>query len=116
MNNYVETSKKAEITMKLSHFEMPPMQDALIVGKRAPIGPEGARRMVNIISPDQYEVIKISHEFIEGIIIRKSLLSILPKDKLISIILEEGERIANETTIIKVEINLTVKVSRSIDI
>jgi hypothetical protein len=28
--------------MRMSEFEMPPMQDALIVGKRAPIGPEAS--------------------------------------------------------------------------
>jgi len=43
MLNHEDSKKKAEICMRLSEFEMPPMQDVLIVGKKAPIGPEAAR-------------------------------------------------------------------------
>ncbi|MBO8129218.1 MAG: hypothetical protein H0Z39_08490 [Peptococcaceae bacterium] len=45
--------KKAEIQLSLSEFEIPPMQDVLLVGNEAPIGPEAARRMVDALSPDQ---------------------------------------------------------------
>lgn len=116
MDKHVGNSKKAEITIRLSEFEMPPMQDVLIVGKRAPIGPEAARRMVDVLSPDQYEITKLDHPVIEAIVIRKTLLNMLSKDKLISIILEEGERVANEYTIIKAQLNIVLQVSKSIDL
>lgn len=116
MDGKIEGTKKAEINMHFSEFEMPPMQDVLIVGKRAPIGPEAARRMVDILSPEQYEIIKIEHECVEAVVIRKSLINILPKDKLISVIMEEGGKIANESMIIKAQINITVHVSKSIDL
>ena len=112
----MESSKKAEINMKFSEFEMPPMQDALIVGKSAPIGPEAARRMVNILSPDQYEIIKIEHKYIEAIVIRKALLNILPQEILVDLIMEEGGKIANETMIVKASINIILRVSKSIDL
>lgn len=116
MENRIEGTKKAEISMKFSEFEMPPMQDVLIVGRRAPIGPEAARRMVDILSPDQYEIVKIEHEFVEALVVRKSLLNMLPKDKLIAIIMEEGGKVANESMIIKAQINITLHVSKSIDL
>lgn len=116
MGDFVESTKKAEITLRLSEFEVPPMQDVLIVGKRAPIGPEAARRMVDILSPEQYEIVEIEHPVIEAIVLRKSLISMLSKDKLISLILEEGGKVANESTIIKAHINIVLQVSRSIDI
>lgn len=116
MENKIEGTKKAEISMKFSEFDMPPMQDVLIVGKRAPIGPEAARRMVDILSPDQYEILKIDHTFVEALVVRKSLLNMLPKDKLIGIIMEEGGKVANESMIIKAQINITLHVSKSIDL
>lgn len=96
-----EGTKKAEISMRFSEFEMPPMQDILVVGKRAPIGPEAARRMVDILSPDQYEIVKIEHHCVEAVVVRRTILNMLPQDKLIPIIMEEVERIANEDMIIK---------------
>jgi hypothetical protein len=112
----MESTKKAEITIRLSEFEMPPMQDVLIVGKRAPIGPEAARRMVDILSPDQYEIVRVDHALIEAIVIRKALLNMLPKEKLIALILEEGGRIANESTIIKAQINIILQVSKTVEL
>jgi len=116
MSDFIEYTKKAEINMRLSEFEMPPMQDVLIVGKRAPIGPEAARRMVDILSPEQYEIIEVDHPAIEAIVVRKSLLNMLEKEKLISLILEEGGKVANESTIIKAQLNIVLRVSKSIDL
>ena len=112
----IEGTKKAEINMRFSEFEMPPMQDVLVVGKRAPIGPEAARRMVDILSPDQYEIVKVEHGFIEAVVIRRSLLNMLPKERIVSIFMEEGEKIANESMIIKAQVNITLNVRKSIDL
>ena len=116
MESRIEGTKKAEINMRFSKFEMPPMQDVLIVGKMAPIGPEAARRMVDILSPDQYEIVKVEHNYVEAVVVRRSLLNMIPKEKLISIIMEEGGKIANESMILKVQINITLNVSKSIDL
>lgn len=109
-------SQKAEITIRMSEFEMPPMQDVLIVGKKAPIGPEAARRMVDILSPEQYEIIKVEHDAIEAIVVRRTLFNMLPKAKLTKLLLEEGSRVANESTIVKAQVNIVLQVSKSIDL
>jgi hypothetical protein len=116
VTNTNENSRKADIQMRLTEFEMPPMQDVLIVGKMAPIGPEAARRMVDILSPDQYEIEKVEHTLIEAIVIRKSLLSMIRRDKLVALILEEAEKIANEKMIIKVQIKITLEVHKSVEL
>lgn len=115
-NESAETTRKAEIIMRFSEFEMPPMQDVLIVGRKAPIGPEAARRMVDILSPEQYEIIGVDHEVIEAVVLKKSMITMVPKDKLIALILEEGGKVANISTIIKAHINIVLQVSKSIDL
>lgn len=116
MNDFAESSRKAEITLRFSEFEVPPMQDILIVGKKAPIGPEAARRMVDILSPEQYEIVEVEHSVIEAVVLRKSLISMISKDRLIPLILEEGGKVANISTIIKAHINIVLQVSKSIDL
>lgn len=116
MGEFVESKKKAEITMRLSEFEIPPMQDVLIVGRKAPIGPEAARRMVDILSPEQYEIIEVDHPIVEAIVIRKSLTNLIEKSKLLALIMEEGGKVANESTIIKAHINIVLQVSKSIEL
>lgn len=116
MSKSVDSAKKAEITMRMSEFEMPPMQDVLIVGRRAPIGPEAARRMVDILSPDQYEIIKVDHPAIEAMVVMKALFNMLPQEKLVELLLEEGGKVANESTIVKTQVNIVLQVSKSIDL
>ncbi len=116
MDKNIEYSKRAEINMRISEFEMPPMQDVLIVGKKAPIGPEAARMMVDILSPDQYIIEKIEHPDIESLVIKSSLLKMLSKENLVSIILEEGGKLADEKSIIKAQVNITLQISKSIEI
>lgn len=116
MNNFTEASKKAEITIRLSEFGIPPMQDVLIVGKRAPIGPEAARKMVDILSPEQYEIIKIEHTAIEAVVIRKSLMGMISREKLLAMIIEEGGKVASESTIIKAQLNIVLQISKSIEL
>jgi hypothetical protein len=112
-----EPLRKADINIKLSEFEIPPMQDIMLVGKKAPIGPEAVRQMVDAVSPDQYEIVRLNdHEVFEAVVLKKSLLKLLPKEKLLSVVIEEGNRIANENMVVKAQINITIQVSRTVDL
>ncbi|BCV21617.1 hypothetical protein [Moorella sp. Hama-1] len=111
-----EPVRKADVTIKLSEFEIPPMQDILLVGKRAPIGPEAVRRMVDAVSPEQYEIVRLNHEIFEAVVVKISLLRLLPKEKLLPIVIEEGNRIANDNMVVKAQINITIQISRTVDL
>ena len=111
-----EFGRRAQIHMRLSDFEIPPMQDILLIGKKAPIGPEAVRRMVDAMSPEQYEVICLDHQIFEALVIKKSLLKQISKEKLLPIILEEGELIATEEIVIKAQINIFFEINRGIEL
>jgi len=111
-----ENNRTAHVTVRLSEFEIPPMQDVLLVGRRAPIGPEAARRMVDALSPEQYEVIPIEEGPIEAIVVRKSLLKLIPKEKIIPFILEEGLKITTEHTVIRAQVNVVITVNKAIEL
>ncbi len=111
-----DPGRKAEVSIRLSEFEMPPMQDVLLVGRRAPIGPGAARRMVDALSPEQYEIIPVEEGPVEALVVRKSLLNMIPQEKLLPIILEEGLKVANETTVVKAQVDIVVTVKRAVDL
>lgn len=108
--------RKVEMSLRLSEFEIPPMQDVLLVGKKAPIGPEAVRRMVDALSPEQYTIVSLEHAIFEAVVLKKSLLKFLPEDKLLPIVLEEGSRVATDTTVVKAQINIMVQVNRAVDL
>lgn len=111
-----EQLRKADVNIKLSEFEIPPMQDILLVGQRAPIGPEAVRRMVDAVSPEQYEIVRLNHETFEAVVVKKSLLRLLPKEKLLPVVIEESNRIADDKMVLKAQINITIHVTRTVDL
>lgn len=112
----VQRERKAEVIIRLSEFEMPPMQDVLIVGRNAPIGPEAARRMVDALSPEQYEIISVHQDAVEALVVRKKLLSIFPQERLVPLILEESAGIALETSVIKAQVSIDIIITRKVDL
>ncbi len=116
LNKVTQSSKKAEITVRLSEFEIPPMQDALLVGKKAPIGPEAVRHMVDALSPEQYIVVDVNHAVIEALVIRKSLLRMIAQEQLVPLLLQETEKIISEGMVIKAQLNIAIQVSMVVDL
>ncbi|WHH59388.1 hypothetical protein [Petroclostridium sp. X23] len=111
-----EKTKSATVSIKFCEFEMPPMQDILILGKYAPIGTEAARRMADVLSPDQYEVIKVEHTKIEAIVVRRKILSIISRNQLTKVVIEEVEDFISDSTVFKANINIEINVKRSIEL
>ncbi len=111
-----ESFRKVLLNISLSEFEIPPMQELLLVGRKAPIGPEAAKRMSDAISPAQYEVVRLSHPVFEAAVIKKSLLKLVPEEKLLSLIIEESKGFAAENTVLKARINATLEIGRVVEL
>ncbi|NPV26789.1 MAG: hypothetical protein HPY81_04870 [Firmicutes bacterium] len=102
------------VQMVVSEFEIPPMREILVLGKRSPFGPEAAQRMAEAIAPEQYEVVRVQHAMIEALVIRKKLYKMLDKAKLIDIVLAEVGPIAAENSILRVDMKVVLTISKMI--
>lgn len=109
-------ARKAELTLRLSEFEVPPLDDCLIIGKRAVIGAEGARRMAEAVAPGQYELLKVNHPAVEAVVVRASLLKALPQDRLVSLLVEEFARSATDRLALKARIHVVIHVRRGLEL
>lgn len=114
MSEHTYYSRKATLALKISEFEVPPMQDLLIVGKRAPIGPEAVKRMADALSPDQFIVIKLDHPTVEAVLLRKSLLQLMDQETILKVILEEAGRILEDTMVLRSELKISLSVQREV--
>ncbi|TMV52860.1 hypothetical protein FE783_01285 [Paenibacillus mesophilus] len=116
MNQRRIYSRRATLSLKMSEFEVPPMQDLLVIGRKAPIGPEAVRRMAEALSPEQFTIIAIEHPKVEAVLIRNSLLQMMDKDVLINIVLEEADRMISDTMVIRSELKIEVTVQREVEL
>ncbi|WP_135556065.1 hypothetical protein [Paenibacillus cymbidii] len=109
-----QLSKKAVISLKISDFELPPMQDILIVGRKAQIGPEAARRMADALSPDQYTIIPTEHPKVEAVLIRTSLFDMLDRNVLLDLVLQEADGMFHDTMVLRSELKVSFSVEREV--
>ena len=109
-------SRKATLSLQISEFEVPPMQDLLIIGKRAPIGPEAVRRMAEALSPEQFTLIKLDHPKIEAVLLRTSLMEMMDRQLLVNILLEEAERLISDSMVLRSELKIAVTVQREVEL
>ncbi|MFS0553028.1 hypothetical protein [Brevibacillus sp. 179-C9.3 HS] len=109
-------SRKATLSLKISEFEVPPMQDMLIIGRKAPIGPEAVRRMADALSPEQFTLLKMNHPKIEAVLLRNTLLQMIDEKLLMKIIMEEAERMISESMVLRSELKIALSVQREVDL
>jgi len=115
-NDISFSNKKANLEIRFSEFDLPPMQDLLIIGRRAPIGPEATRRMIDALAPGQYEVILVKSGDVEAIAIKTSLFNWISRDILIKTILEEGIKYTSAQSLIKAKLEISVSIFKEVDI
>lgn len=104
------------MVIRLSEFELPPVQDILLVGRAAPIGPEAARRMLEAVAPEQYEVFELDEGPVGAVAVRRRLLDLCPRDQLLRLLLEEASRMAPDNMVIKGKVQIDVIVERQVSL
>ena len=76
------------VRLRIREFSIPPITDALVLGKRAPIGSEAIRRALNLLHVAPFEHISVDDDIIEDIIVRKGVLNKIPSQKLVALVLK----------------------------
>lgn len=109
----MEKNKTITLSMNITEFEMPPMRDVIVIGVAAPIGPEAARKMVEALSPEQYEVLIVEHEKVEALVVRKPILQLIDKSKLVSEILEEVSKIMTPKIVLRISLNVSLNITKT---
>ncbi len=111
-----ETSEKRQLELRISGqlFEIPPLWDALLIGREAPLGPEAARRMVESLAPGQFELLRIAKGPIEALLVRKTLLQALKSEHLTHILVEELLPILAEDQVVRAHVEVVLHTGRVI--
>jgi len=105
---------RASIRLGFSQFALPPVRDALVVGKLAPVGINALSRAFEEIAPGAFKAIEVDHPVIEAVLVRLSHLRKVPEDELVPLILRHAERIMDETDSLHVVVSIEISVEEDI--
>lgn len=115
VNNH-DSSIYASVDFAISRFNLPPVSDALVIGKRTPIGPKALMNAINEMAPNMYKLINVDHPYIEAVVIKKSSLRKVDEEKLIPRIIKNVEKFMDETDSLHVSIDIKIYVKEEIQL
>jgi len=103
-----------EVRMRLRVFVVPPINDALVVGKNAPIGSEAWRRALALLHVYPFELIKLEDDIIEEILVQTRILRKIPKEKLLALILKKVKPFMSAEEVIHLDIQAELLIGESL--
>lgn len=98
-------SRKINLEFRLTRYHLPPVGNALIIGKRAPIGANSISRAFEELSPGVFRLIPVEHHMAEAVLIRTSDLRKLPEAELVRRLLVQADQIMDETDTLHVSLH-----------
>jgi hypothetical protein len=100
------------ILMKCQEFRIPPIQDALVMGKEAPIGCEAMRRALTLLHIAPFDHIELKGEdeddTVGDILVRRAVVSKIPCEKLIRFIMDRVKPLMAADEILHLQIDSEV--------
>lgn len=108
--------RRISLTVELEHFRIPPVHSALVLGRKAPIGPNAMEKALHEMMPENFERIDVEHASIQSLFVRQSHLRIVPREKLVEILLSHAEGILDAGEMLHVSIDLSLKASEEFEI
>jgi hypothetical protein len=100
--------RRVNVQLRFTRYELPPLKDALIIGKRAPVGAQSISRAFQELSPGAFLLITVEHPVVEAVLVRTSNLRKLPQQELLSRLLRQADQTMDESDTLHVALDYEV--------
>ena len=104
----MENDAKLLMTISFTEVALPPFQDILILGKKCPQGKVGVSRCLNLLAPDDFELVEVENSLVEAILVNKKILKRMPSEKIVGVLAEKVFPYITKGEIVKVDFKVTI--------
>ncbi len=112
----LKQNARVDLSIRLSRFNLPPVQSALAVGRHASIGSRAITKALDEMMPGQFERFDVEHPSIEALVIRKAHLRRIPAERLIPVLLRHAEAFMSEDDMLHFDISVEVLISATVEL
>jgi len=109
-----DRESSVRVRMTLSEFDLPPIQDAAVIGKDAAIDGASLLRCLGSLTVRGYERVTIEDDVIGDIIVRAEILKRVPRERLIRLIVQHVKPMMGRREVMKMTIatEIFIEISR----
>lgn len=95
-------------------LEIPPVKDALVIGKNAAIGGEAMARTLRLMSNEKFEQVIVKDPVVHEILVRAAVIRKVGRDRLVKFVLERVKPIMTEAELLLLEIEVELVLEASV--
>jgi len=99
---------KYTIKVRVREFGVPPIHDALVIGKQAAIGCAAIRKAIELLVASPFEHLEFKDDVISDIIVRSAILRRMPKEKLIAFVVAQVKPLMAADEILHLDLEVEV--------
>jgi hypothetical protein len=99
-----ESETRYSLRVHVKAFRIPPIHDALVIGKKAPIGRNALQKALELIVAEPFEDLPFEDDVVGNVLIRSALLRRLPPDRLKSYVLARVKPLMDPTEILHLDL------------
>ena len=108
--------KKIDLDIRLSRFHLPPVESALAIGRRAPIGANAMSKAMEEMMPGAFRKIVVEHATVEALLVREAHLNRVPEERLVPLLLSHVEAFMADTEMLHIDVQIQVRISETIEV
>ena len=102
------SAPKFLLQARIKDFAIPPITDALVIGKEASIGTNALKKALNLLIPEDFEQVTMSDEIVADVLIKSILLRRLTKDRLVTFVIEQIKPFMSAADILHVQLDMEI--------
>lgn len=106
-------SVRYSLSARVSQFDVPPVNDGLVIGRESPIGFSAISKALNLLVADNFETVEMEDEVVGQIIVRRSILRRIPQDRLVAFIMDRVKPLMCAQEVLHLELNAEVAIEES---
>ncbi len=96
------------LSLSFENVSLPPFEDILVLTQKSPHGKIGITGSLNLLQPDQFEVIEVDDEVVEALIVNQRILKRINASAVIDILKKRVFPYIVKGEIVKVDFRLRI--------
>ena len=94
------------VTLRLKEFAVPPVRDALVLGKKSCIGAMAMKKALTLMQASSFDHIKVKDDVVGDIFIRSNILKRISRKQVVQLVVRRIKPLMSDTELMLLDIEV----------